>query len=109
MNYERMTRKYDKGGFDYHYARTLEPGETVIVKMPSPTANKRGVNDIGWQTDNAADVFLYGTLSDTPMLENTLWDKIENNDDINKTVYALKIENTSVSETRNVHIRAIMY
>ena len=42
--FERMTT-----GFDYVYEDTVGAGEAIYLKMPVVSANKRGVNDIGWQ------------------------------------------------------------
>ena len=51
--FERMTT-----GFDYVYEETVGAGEIIYLKMPVVSANKRGVNDIGWQCDGD-DVALY--------------------------------------------------
>ncbi|MBP3359941.1 MAG: hypothetical protein J6N52_03735 [Clostridia bacterium] len=94
-------------GFDYHFSKKLAPGDEVYVKMPSPSPNKRGVNDIGWQTDSD-NVTLYGTLSCYVDSSDTIWDEIRSNDDVNKTVYAIKIINSGTRSAR-VYIRAILY
>lgn len=92
-------------GFNYVYEKTLKKGETVVLAMPPVSSNKRGINDIGWQADGS--ITLYGTLSGEPESENTLWQEILTDDEINKTVAALKIVNTGSSEC-NVIIRAIL-
>ena len=78
-------------GFDYYFEKTLEPNEEIVLKMPSVSPNKRGVNDIGWQTDG--DAILYATLSYKPDSDSAIWTKIEDYDDINKTISYIKIVN----------------
>ena len=58
-------------GFNYVYETVLGPGEEVIIEMPAVSANKRGINDIGWQADG--DVELYGTLFSHPTRPEALW------------------------------------
>ena len=91
--------------FNFVFEKVLEANETVMVKMPAVSANKRGINDIGWQTDG--DVTLYGTLSSKPTSETALWQIIEDNDDVNKTVSAIKIVNNAGA--CNIAIRVIFY
>lgn len=76
--------------FEYEFTKTGD--EEIIVKMPVVSANKRGFNDVGWQTDG--DITLYGTLSSKPKDTNALWQKIRENEEINKTVSAIKIVKT---------------
>ena len=80
-----------KNAFCYVYDRELEDHETVIIKMPVVSPNKRGVNDIGWQSDG--EVQLYGTICRDPERPDTLWQEIEPCDEVNKTVAAIKAEN----------------
>lgn len=91
-------------GFNYVYEKKIEALATVILLLPPVSSNKRGINDIGWQTDG--DVSLYGTLSQKPFSETALWQEVTENDEINKTVSALKIVNNG-SEC-NIVIRAIL-
>ena len=84
--FERTTN-----GFDYIFEKSLGPNEEIVLKMPTVSPNKRGVNDIGWQTDG--DAILYATLSYKPFSENAIWTKIEDYDDINKTISYIKIVN----------------
>lgn len=95
-------KKASNEGFNYVFEKTLGAGAVVIVKMPSVTANKRGINDIGWQCDG--DVTVKGTLSSTPKTTK-LWTEIRDNDEINKTTTALKIINNG--EACHIVIRAI--
>lgn len=81
--------------FNYAFEKNLAAGEEVIVRMPRVSANKRGVNDIGWLSDG--DVKLYGTLAQNPKAENALWQEIGINDDINKVTSAIKIENKGIA------------
>ncbi len=87
------TFKKTKTAFNYVFERELSANETVIVEVPSVTPDKRGVSDIGWQTNG--DAVLYGTLSSKPETSTALWQEIQNNDEINKTVSAIKIVNGS--------------
>lgn len=91
-------------GFHYVFESVIKAGETVIVRMPSVSANKRGINDIGWQCDG--DVTLYGTLSSKPKSDTAMWQEIADNDEINKAVSAIKIVNNG--EACNIVIRAIL-
>ncbi|MBQ3114870.1 MAG: hypothetical protein IJC06_01935 [Clostridia bacterium] len=97
--FERVTN-----GFNFVYEKELAANETVIVDMPSVSPNKRGVNDIGWQTDG--DITLYGTLSKDPESDTALWQEIKESDEINKTVSAIKIVNSGAA--CKVAIRVIM-
>ncbi len=90
-------------GFNYVYEKALGVGDEIIVKMPSISANKRGINDIGWQCNG--NVKLYGTLSTKPK-ETKLWTEIRDNDEVNKTTAALKIVNEG--EACHIVIRAIL-
>ncbi|MCH5213196.1 MAG: hypothetical protein J1G06_09280 [Oscillospiraceae bacterium] len=101
-------------GFRYHYERnkhsrygTLKPGEEAIVIMPQISANKRGINDIGWQTDGAG-VVLYGTFSPNPESDDAMWSKINNGAAVNKTVTALKFINNGSVEC-NVSAKVILF
>lgn len=89
--------------FNYLFDYNLSPNEVIIVKLPEVTSNKRGINDIGWQA--SGNVELFGTLRYN-INKEIIWDKIENNSEINKTVSALKIVNGS-SPSRII-LRAIL-
>ena len=97
--FERVTN-----AFNFVFERELAANETVILKMPTVSPNKRGVNDIGWQTDG--DVKLYGTLSEQPESDTALWQEIKESDEINKTVSAIKIVNSGAA--CKIAIRVIM-
>lgn len=77
--------------FSFVFEKDLEEKETIIVRMPRVSANKRGVNDIGWLSNG--NVKLYGTLAQNPKAENALWQEIRDNDEVNKVTSAIKIEN----------------
>ena len=83
--------KRTTNAFNYVFESSLKANEEVIVKMPVVSSNKRGFNDIGWQSDG--DVTLYGTLSANPKSDTALWQEIRENEEINKTVCAIKIVN----------------
>lgn len=86
LEFERTTN-----AFNYVFERDLKDFETVIVKMPVVSANKRGINDIGWASNG--DVTLYGTLAKDPKGKSVLWQEILENQDINKVTSAIKIVN----------------
>lgn len=90
--------------FNFVFERELKDGETVIVKMPKVSPNKRGVNDIGWQSNG--DITIYGTLSSKPESNEALWQKIVGYDDVNKTVSAIRIVNNG--SACRVIIRALL-
>lgn len=96
--------KRTNNGFNFVFEKELAADETVIVKMPPVSPNKRGVNDIGWQTDG--DVTLYGTLSSNPESDTALWQEIKDSDEVNKTVAAIKVVNGGTA--CNIAIRVIM-
>lgn len=91
-------------GFNYVFEKTLAPNETVIVKMPVVSTNKRGINDIGWMCSDG--VKLYATLSSNPESEGAMWQEIALGAEINKTVSAIKVDNGNANAT--VVIRAIL-
>lgn len=96
--------KNESNAFNFVYEKELAANETVILKMPTVSPNKRGVNDIGWQTDG--DVALYGTLSEQPESDMALWQEIKESDEVNKTVSAIKVVNSGAA--CKVAIRVIM-
>lgn len=91
-------------GFNFVYEGEVEANGTVILKMPPVSPNKRGINDIGWQSDG--DITLFGTLSSEPESEDALWQEIKDGEEVNKTVYALKVVNNG--DACKVAIRAIL-
>lgn len=92
-------------GFSYYLNNTVPPGETRYVKMPAVTANKRGINDIGFAYEDG--IKLYATLSENLPSENTIWQEIQPFDEINKTVSYIKIYNSGKTSAR-VNLRAIL-
>lgn len=86
--------KRTTNAFNYVFEHDLKANEEVIVKMPVVSPNKRGFNDVGWQSDG--DVTLYGTLSANPKSDTALWQEIRENEEINKTVCAIKIVNGDI-------------
>ena len=99
LEFERQTT-----GFSFVFEKDLKANETVIVKMPAISANKRGVNDIGWLSDG--DITLYGTLSQNPKSEKALWQEIRDNDEVNKVTSAIKIVNNG--DACRIEMRAIL-
>lgn len=92
-------------GFNFVFEKDLLAYETVIVKMPAISANKRGINDIGWMSNG--DVTLYGTLAKNPKSDKALWQEIRVNDEVNKVTSALKIVNNG--DACRIEMRAIFY
>lgn len=98
--FERMT-----DGFNYVFEDKIPADATIFLKMPVVSANKRGVNDIGWQCDGE-DVTLYATLSRKPQ-KTVLWSEVKENYVVNKTVSALKIVNKDKTAC-NICVRVIL-
>ena len=98
LEFERTTN-----AFNFVFERNLKAGEEVIVKMPVVSANKRGINDIGWLSNG--DVTLYGTLAKNPKNPDALWQEIRDFDEVNKVTSALKIKNNG--DACRFEIRAI--
>ena len=96
--------KRTTNGFNFVYEDELEANGTVILKMPPVSPNKRGINDIGWQSNG--DISLFGTLSSEPESDDALWQEIKDGEEDNKTVYALKVVNNGAA--CKVAIRAIL-
>ncbi len=96
--------KRTTNGFNYVFEREVYPGETIILKMPVISPNKRGINDIGWYCDD--DIKLYVTLSSHPDKQSALWQEIPDGGDINKTVSYIKI--VGGASKANIVIRAIL-
>ena len=78
-------------GFNFVFEKDLIENEEIIVKMPAISANKRGVNDIGWMSDG--DITIEGTLAKNPKAQNALWQEIRDHDEVNKVTAAIKIKN----------------
>ena len=97
-------KKDSSTGFSFAFEKDLKANETIIVKMPAISANKRGINDIGWLTNG--DVTLYGTLAKNPKSENALWQEIRVHDEVNKVTSAVKIVNNG-GDCR-IEMRAIL-
>ena len=77
--------------FSFVFEKDLEMGDILVVKMPEVSANKRGVNDIGWMCDG--NIKLYATLSENPKSEKALWQEIRDYDEVNKVASAIAIVN----------------
>lgn len=92
-------------GFNYVLETTVEPGKEIYIKIPVVSANKRGVNDICWQTDGV-NVTLYATISSKPH-KTVLWSELKENYLVNKTVSALKFINND-EEACSLCIRVIL-
>ena len=98
--------KKGQNGFNYVFEKSIDPMTTILLKIPPVSSNKRGINDIGFITDN--NITLYATISATPDIDdNEIWQEINSYDEINKTTSYIKIVNDSESDGR-VIIRAIL-
>lgn len=96
-------------GFCFVFEKHLVPGETIIVRMPAISANKRGVNDIGWISDaEDGKLQLSGTFAENPKSDDALWMEINENDEINKTTAALKIYYYGDKPSCKIEIRAVL-
>ena len=99
-NFRKVTN-----GFNFVFEEYIEPMKTEILKMPTVSPNKRGINDIGFATDNG--ITLYATISSKPDDEATVWQEIRSYDEINKVTSYIKIVNSS-NEKQRVNIRVIL-
>lgn len=81
-----------RNSFCFIFDEKIEPGETVILTMPRPNQNHRGINDIGWQCDSDF-VELFGTLAAESDLDTAIWQEIATDSSINCTTNMLKIMN----------------
>ena len=81
--------KTDNTGFNYRWNGKVSAGEEIILRLPLVTANKRGVNDIGWQIDG--DARLFATVSDFREDSTVIWQEIFDDEGINKTASAVKL------------------
>jgi hypothetical protein len=91
-------------GFNYETYGEIGAGEEIIIPLPVVTANKRGVNDIGWQIDG--DATLYATLSNRPLEDGTIWQEIRPDEGINKTAANVKIVGGMAAS--KVYLRVIL-
>lgn len=102
MKLDKFVREGE--GFQYRFEKKLRPNEEVYLKMPPISSNKRGVNDIGWQSDE--DVTLYVTLTNDCSKSNVLWTEVKSEHEINKTSTYIRIVSGSLGG--RVVIRAIL-
>lgn len=85
--------------FNYVFEKNVSAGESFIIKMPTVSANKRGVNDIGWMSDcdlyedNSPKLKLYGTFAKNLRNPEALVQEIRVNDEINKVTAAIVVVN----------------
>lgn len=110
-------KRTSSNAFCFVFRHDVEPGEVIIVKMPPVSANKRGINDIGWISDAELDtsnpeqpqpkIRLYGTLAENPRDGESLIQEIGANDEVNKTTSAILVKNTG-EKTCRIEMRAIL-
>lgn len=98
LEFDRTTN-----AFNFVFEKDLKAGEKIIVKMPAVSANKRGINDIGWLSDG--DIDLYGMIAKYPKNPDALCQKIRENDEVNKVTSALVVVNKG--DACRIEIRAI--
>lgn len=101
---DKFVRASNTNAFNYVFEKKLSPNQEILLKMPTVSSNKRGFNDVGWQTDGEVD--LYGTLALNPKSADAIWQKIEPYDEVNKTISALKIVNGD--KACSIVIRALL-
>jgi len=99
--------KKSNTGFEYFYEAVLQPKEILRVQRPPVSANRRGINDIGYAY--TGDVKVSATLTGLPDDENAVWQDIQPFDEINKTVSWIKFENLSETESAVVNLKFIMF
>ena len=99
----KLTRK--NTAYDYSANITLEAGVTEIIEIPPVSINKRGVIDIGWQSDDG--IVLYGTLSPIYDSPDTMWDEINDGEEVNRTIRYIKAVNVTNTK-QHLYIRAIL-
>lgn len=99
---EKFTRTTN--GFNYIYETDLQAYDDIIISAPPVSANKRGVNDIGWQCDG--DVTLWGTLSAKPESAEAMWQEIFPYDEVNKTISGIRV--VTGAQACHIIIRAIL-
>lgn len=99
-NVELLEFQRTTNAFNFVFRYDLKEKETIIVKMPPVSANKRGINDIGWLCDQEElddngkpKIRLYGTLAENPRDGESLVQEIHENYEINKTVSAIIVRN----------------
>lgn len=110
LEFQRTTN-----AFNFVFRKDLAENETIIVKMPPVSANKRGINDIGWISDAEVEtdeqgntnpkIRLYGTLAENPRDGDSLCQEIRVNDEVNKTTSAIIVKNTG--KPCRIEMRAI--
>lgn len=110
-NIELLEFQRTTNAFNFVFRKDLGDNEVIIVKMPPVSANKRGINDIGWLTDAEPDedgnpkIRLYGTLAENPRDGSALCQEIQENDEVNKTVSAIIVKN--LGKACRIEMRAI--
>ena len=110
-------KRTSSNGFNFVFRGEVKPNDIIIVKMPPVSANKRGINDIGWISDAPLDltnplypqqtIRLYGTLAENPKDGEALIQEIGANDEVNKTTSAVIVRNTGTEKCR-IEMRAIL-
>lgn len=106
LEFQRTTN-----AFNFVFRKDLKANEVIIVKMPPVSANKRGINDIGWISDAEPDengqplIRLYGTLAENLRDGESLIQEIGANDEVNKTTSAIIVRN--LGDACRIEMRAI--
>ena len=110
-------KRTSSNGFNFVFRGEIASGDIIIVKMPPVSANKRGINDIGWISDAELDttvpdqpqpkIRLYGTLAENPRDGESLIQEIGANDEVNKTTSAVLVRNVGTGKCR-IEMRAIL-
>ena len=110
LEFQRTTN-----AFNFVFRKDLGENEIIIVRMPPVSANKRGINDIGWISDAEVltdkdgnpdpQIRLYGTLAENLRDGEALVQEIRVNDEVNKTTSAIIVKN--LGKACRIEMRAI--
>ena len=91
--------------YDFSVNIKLEAGVTEYIEIPKVSINKKGIIDIGWQCDDG--ITLYGTLSEDCESPETMWDELNDGEDVNLTIRYIKAVNTT-DTAQNLYVRVIL-
>lgn len=91
--------------YDFSVDIKLDAGAIEYIEIPRVSINKKGIIDIGWQSDDG--ITLYGTLSEDYESPDTMWDELNDGEEVNLTIRYIKAVNTT-DTTQHLYIRTIL-